>query len=116
MLRKHFLYLLLSKILYAVYHSHENGNKTIVLSYLSVFLILSQEGRTPLHYAAALQGTTGGHNNLYTLLVEAGASEDVVDVVGQRFLNMISFKISMRGFPFCVRNLWLGTVIYVHLE
>ena len=53
-----------------------------------------------MHYAAALQGTTGGHNNLYTLLVEAGASEDVVDVVGQRFLNMISFEIGMRGFPF----------------
>ena len=46
-----------------------------------------QEGRTPLHYAAALQGTTGGHNTLYNLLVEAGASEDVVDVVGQQFFK-----------------------------
>ena len=43
-----------------------------------------QEGRTPLHYAAALQGTTGGHNQLYSALVDAGASEDVVDVVGHR--------------------------------
>ena len=67
---------------------------------------MSQEGRTPLHYAAALQGTTGGHNNLYTLLVEAGASEDVVDVVGQRFLNMISFEIAMGDFHFL-----LGTYI-----
>ena len=69
-----------------------------------------------MHYAAALQGTTGGHNNLYTLLVEAGASEDVVDVVGQRFLNMISFEIAMGGFPFFVRNLYLGMVTYVYLE
>jgi len=34
-----------------------------------------------LHYAAALQGTTGGLNNLYNVLVEAGADENVVDVV-----------------------------------
>ena len=40
-----------------------------------------QEGRTPLHYAAALQGTTGGLNQLYTVLVDNGADENVVDVV-----------------------------------
>ena len=50
-----------------------------------------QEGRTPLHYAAALQGTTGGHNQLYSALVDAGASEDVVDVVGQRLSFQILF-------------------------
>ena len=55
-------------------------------TFSNIFWIF-QEGRTPLHYAAALQGTTGGHNTLYNLLVEAGASEDVVDVVGQQFLK-----------------------------
>jgi hypothetical protein len=40
-----------------------------------------QEGRTPLHYAAALQGTTGGLNQLYNILTEHGADENVVDVV-----------------------------------
>ena len=40
-----------------------------------------QEGRTPLHYAAALQGTTGGVNQLYSILAETGADENVVDVV-----------------------------------
>ena len=40
-----------------------------------------QEGRTPLHYAAALQGTTSGVNQLYNLLTEQGADENVVDVV-----------------------------------
>ena len=45
-----------------------------------LFLIL-QEGRTSLHYAAALQGTTGGVNQLYNVLVENGADENVVDVV-----------------------------------
>lgn len=40
-----------------------------------------QEGRTPLHYAAALQGTTSGLNQLYQLLVDNGADENVVDVV-----------------------------------
>ena len=49
-----------------------------------------------MHYAAALQGTTGGHNTLYTLLVEAGASEDVVDVVGQRFF--IQIFIALAGY------------------
>ena len=44
-----------------------------------------QEGRTPLHYAAALQGTTGGVNQLYSILAETGADENVVDVVS--FLN-----------------------------
>ena len=42
---------------------------------------LLQEGRTPLHYAAALQGTTGGANRLFNLLMEAGADESIVDVV-----------------------------------
>ena len=41
-----------------------------------------QEGRTPLHYAAALQGTTGGLNQLYGVLADSkGADENVVDVV-----------------------------------
>lgn len=40
-----------------------------------------QEGRTALHYAAALQGTTAGVNQLFSILVEAGADENVVDVV-----------------------------------
>ena len=43
-----------------------------------------QEGRTPLHYAAALQGTTGGLNQLYSILAETGADENVVDVVSCR--------------------------------
>ena len=34
-----------------------------------------------MHYAAALQGTTGGLNQLYTLLTDSGADENVVDVV-----------------------------------
>ena len=62
-----------------------------------------------MHYAAALQGTTGGHNTLYNLLVEAGASEDVVDVVGQQFLkNMIPLEIDTRGFPFSVMDILVG--------
>ena len=52
-----------------------------------------QEGRTPLHYAAALQGTTGGHNQLYNQLVDAGSSEDVVDVVGSTVLSKFQFRI-----------------------
>ncbi len=52
-----------------------------------------QEGRTPLHYAAALQGTTGGHNQLYNQLVEAGSSEDVVDVVGSNVLSSFQSRI-----------------------
>ena len=46
----------------------------------SIISIL-QEGRTPLHYAAALQGTTGGLNQLYNILTERAADENVVDVV-----------------------------------
>ena len=46
-----------------------------------------QEGRTPLHYAAALQGTTSGVNQLYSLLTEQGADENVVDVVRIRAKN-----------------------------
>ena len=34
-----------------------------------------------MHYAAARQGTTGGLNQLYTLLTDSGADENVVDVV-----------------------------------
>ena len=53
------------------------------LSFLRLHsFILPQEGRTPLHYAAALQGTTGGVNRLYNRLVEGSkADENVVDVV-----------------------------------
>ena len=40
-----------------------------------------QEGRTPLHYASALKGTTSGVNQLYDILVDNGADENVVDVV-----------------------------------
>ena len=56
---------------------------TSVRSLISFVLLdfTLQEGRTPLHYAAALQGTTSGLNKLYNLLVEAGSAEDVVDVV-----------------------------------
>ena len=43
--------------------------------------IVFQEGRTPLHYAAALQGTTGGANRLFNLLLDSGADENIVDVV-----------------------------------
>ncbi len=55
--------------------------------HVTMFLFISslpsppQEGRTALHYAAALQGTTGGVNQLYSALVEVGADENVVDVV-----------------------------------
>jgi len=70
-----------------------------------------------LHYAAALQGTTGGHNTLYNLLVEAGASEDVVDVVGQRFLkNMISLEIDTRGLPFSVRDILVGEISLIFIK
>ena len=58
-----------------------NSTPVVMTNFISYVV---QEGRTPLHYAAALQGTTGGHNQLYSALVDAGASEDVVDVVGQR--------------------------------
>ena len=44
-------------------------------------VIVFQEGRTPLHYAAALQGTTGGANRLFNLLLDSGADENIVDVV-----------------------------------
>lgn len=49
-----------------------------------------QEGRTPLHYAAALQGTTSGLNQLYQLLVDNGADENVVDVVSHDYLGQES--------------------------
>ena len=54
----------------------------------------SQEGRTPLHYAAALQGTTGGLNQLYSILAETGADENVVDVVSvlKVFIIMTIFR------------------------
>lgn len=56
-----------------------------------------QEGRTPLHYAAALQGTTGGLNQLYSILAETGADENVVDVVSclkrfESFFNHDNFS------------------------
>jgi len=68
-----------------------------------------QEGRTPLHYAAALQGTTNGLNQLYSVLVESGADENVVDVVSfditdqelapwQDWLNTIFSKVTLRPF------------------
>ncbi|XP_023341613.1 ankyrin repeat-containing protein BDA1, partial [Eurytemora carolleeae] len=41
------------------------------------------EGRTPLHYASALKGTTQGVNKLFDFLVEAGADENVVDIQGK---------------------------------
>jgi hypothetical protein len=34
-----------------------------------------------MHYAAALQGTTSGLNQLYQHLADLGADENVVDVV-----------------------------------
>ena len=46
-----------------------------------ILLIHLQEGRTPLHYASALKGTTSGVNQLYDILVDNGADENVVDVV-----------------------------------
>ena len=46
-----------------------------------------------MHYAAALQGTTGGLNQLYTVLSEGGADENVVDVVS--FINFNSFITSL---------------------
>ena len=50
--------------------------------YLIIVCLPLQEGRTPLHYAAALQGTTGGLNQLYGVLADSkGADENVVDVV-----------------------------------
>ena len=49
--------------------------------YHCIFLICLQEGRTPLHYASALKGTTSGVNQLYDILVDNGADENVVDVV-----------------------------------
>ena len=49
-----------------------------------------QEGRTPLHYAAALQGTTGGLNQLYSVLADSkGADENVVDVVSTSFFKQV---------------------------
>ena len=42
---------------------------------------LFQEGRSPLHYADALQGTTGGVNQLQQYLIDHGADITVVDAV-----------------------------------
>ena len=62
----------------------------------SIISIL-QEGRTPLHYAAALQGTTGGLNQLYNILTERAADENVVDVVrNQKSLNL-NFENNLRS-------------------
>ena len=57
-----------------------------------------QEGRTPLHYAAALQGTTGGVNQLYSILAETGADENVVDVVSFLYWNIFNSFLSMTVF------------------
>ena len=35
-----------------------------------------------MHYAAALQGTTNGANQMYNILVDADGDEHVVDMVG----------------------------------
>ena len=57
-----------------IYPSFKQSNFFVAVFYF-------QEGRTALHYAAALQGTTSGVNQLFSILVEAGADENVVDVV-----------------------------------
>ena len=46
-----------------------------------------------MHYAAALQGTTNGLNQLYNTLVEIGADENVVDVVICRFVLSLHLKV-----------------------
>ena len=46
-----------------------------------LFCFTFQEGRSPLHYADALQGTTGGVNQLQQYLVDHGADISVVDAV-----------------------------------
>jgi hypothetical protein len=57
-------------------------------SFNPLFLAL-QEGRTPLHYAAALQGTTSGLNQLFSVLVDGGADENVVDMVRTQLLKFV---------------------------
>ena len=56
-----------------------------------------------MHYAAALQGTTNGLNNLYTILVENGADENVVDVV----MNALYLSIMIQQlFRLEILSLW----------
>ena len=54
-----------------------------------------------MHYAAALQGTTNGLNNLYTILVENGADENVVDVV----MNALYLSIMIQKSKYCIHLL-----------
>ncbi|TRY79118.1 hypothetical protein TCAL_09905 [Tigriopus californicus] len=68
-------------------HKSVMANQEDIMRYLlnnfpDLIGIRDNENRTPLHYAAALQGTTGGVNQLYNILVDSGADENAVDVQG----------------------------------
>ncbi len=66
----------------AVMANQEEVMRWLIDSFGELVEERDNEGRTPLHYAAALQGTTNGSNRLYNVLVDiGGANENVVDVV-----------------------------------
>lgn len=47
-----------------------------------IHVLIFQEGRTPLHYAAAMCGVPGSDNLCYDILVDNGANEYQVDLEG----------------------------------
>ena len=69
-------------------HSQYLLNRFLLEKFPATIEDRDNEGRTPLHYASALLGTTGGVNSLYGILVEAGADENVVDIVSFFWLEV----------------------------
>lgn len=55
---------------------------------ITFVLIISQDiysfedGRTALHYAAAIAGIPGGNREYYDVLIESGAKEHLIDAEG----------------------------------
>ncbi|KAK0420632.1 hypothetical protein QR680_014803 [Steinernema hermaphroditum] len=66
----------------AVIHNHVEILKTILSHPSAPINARDVEGRTPLHYAAAMAGAPGADQSAFDLLIEHGAKEHVLDVEG----------------------------------